>query len=301
MTSVLLLIAMLGPPREPAEAHGERPAAALAKLSEEAESFARNARQVIAEEVLTQRAMLGESRFKLRVGETAVRDRGPHWQAHEIISEYGFSAFRASPEAIHELRQVVSADGREISAPEKARLHLAKAIASQDDGLKQQMLRDFQQYGLLGAAYDFGQLILLFTPGNLLNYEFIPKGDAWVGAEKAMACDFRQGGGDQALTLFEGKKAIRIPLAGTIWFRSSDWLPLRISLVTERVEKKATLRDEATVDYVAGRSGGLVPASIIHRQFVNDEIVVQNHFAYSSFRRFSVDSTIEYQSPVGKN
>jgi len=301
MTPALLLLAILVPAAEAAVTPSWRPEEALQRLSEEADAFARDARQVTAQEVLTQRALLAEPRVKLRAGATAVADRGPHWQIHEIVSEYGFSTFRGNPGAIHEFRQVVSVDGREVASPEQARAHLAKGIASQDDGLKQQMLRDFQHYGLLGGAYDFGQLILLFTRGALANYQFIPKGEAWVGADRVLVCDFRQGGGNQALTVFEGKKTVRVPLSGTIWFRRGDWLPLRISLVTERVEKKFTLRDEATVDYVAGRSGGVVPASILHRQFVNDEIVVQDHFAYSSFRRFSVDSTIEFPPPVSKN
>lgn len=301
MTGVLLLMAWLVPGAGAADVPRGRPEEALRRLSEEADAFARTARQVTAQEVLTQRALLTGPRLRLRAGEAAVADRGPHWQIHEIISEYGFSAFRDRPGAIHEFRQVVFADGREVAAPEQARANLAKGIASADDGLKQQMLRDFQSYGLLGGAYDFGQLILLFTRSALGNYQFTPRGEAWVGADRALVCDYRQGGGDQALTVFEGNKKVRVPLAGTIWFRCGDWLPLRIALVTERIEKKFVLRDEATVDYTSGRSGGVVPASVLHRQFVNDEIVVQDHFAYSSFRRFSVDSTIQFPSPGDKN
>jgi len=276
----------------------DRPLEALVKLADEAEAFAKNAVQMTGREVLQQQALVPEPRIKLRIGEAAIQSTGNRWQSREIVSEYGFAAIQRS---VHELRQVVGVDGKTVTSREDARAALAKGISTIDDHVKQQMLRDFEKYGLVGTAYDFGQIILLFTRNALSRYSFSNCENVFVGTERALRCDYRQNSGDQSVTVFEGRKQVHIPLSGVVWFRAGDWMPLRIRMTIERVTaKKGTIRDEASVDYNAGKLGFLLPATVVHRQLVDNEIVVQNHFEYSEFHRFSVESTIEFQSPDKK-
>jgi hypothetical protein len=276
----------------------DRPLEALVKLADEAEAFARNAVQMTGREVLLQQALVPEPRIKLRIGEAAIQSTGNRWQSREIVSEYGFAAVQRS---LHEIRQVVSVDGKAVTSREDARAALATGISATDDHVKQQMLRDFEKNGLVGTAYDFGQIILLFTRNALSRYAFTNCVNAFVGTERALRCDYQQSSGDESVTVFEGRKQVHIPLSGVVWFRAGDWMPLRVRMTIQRVNgKKGTLRDEASVDYSAARLGFLLPATVVHRQFVDNEIVVQNHFEYSEFHRFSVESTIEFQSPDKK-
>jgi hypothetical protein len=269
---------------------------ALSRLSEEAEVFSQAARRTVGKEVLHQKAMMAPGRFRIRVGEAARKAEEPRWQVREVISEYGFSSLKDAPEALHEFRQVISVDGRPQSEGDKARDVLVRGVVSEDDRLKQKMLRDFEKHGLRGAAFDFGQLILLFTRGNLINFRFTPAGSGRIGADAAVIYAFRQTQGHQALTVFEGREAIRVPLEGTIWFRKSDLVPLRIILVTERAEKDRRVRDQAVVEYFVTARGSVMPASVVHKQWVNSQIVVENRFQYSDFRRFSAEAEIKFEA-----
>ncbi len=143
-----------------------------ARLSEEAEAFRKIAVQVLATETLYQRAQKPPSRFHPRVGAAAQGPPAVEWKERHIVSEYGFASFDGSIGAVHELRQVISVDGRKIAETERAQDDLAKAIVATDDARKKEMLKQFEKYGLVGAVTDFGQLILLFTRRELERYEF---------------------------------------------------------------------------------------------------------------------------------
>ena len=54
------------------------------------------------------------------------------------------------------------------------------------------------------------------------------------------------------------------------------------------------MTDEATVDYVMTQHGFLAPASVVHRQTVASQLVVENLFQYSPFRRFAADTDIKF-------
>jgi hypothetical protein len=268
--------------------------AMTARLSEEAEVFARNARSLLSEETLRQRALKPAPRFRPRIGAAAAAPPPAEYLTREIVSEYGYAAFQDSPGALHEFRQVVAVDGRPILAREKARQTLTMGVTSADDRLKKQMLRDFEKHGLVGAVTDFGQLILLFTKRGLANYDFQYRGRERVGAEEALVLSFRQRGGDSSLTIFSGREAVRRALEGAIWFRQPDHLPLRIRLNSRRPDGEFEIRTEATVDYAMSAHGSLAPVSVAHREWAGTILLAENLFEYAPFRRFGAQTELKF-------
>ncbi|HBY64221.1 MAG TPA: hypothetical protein DEH78_30735 [Solibacterales bacterium] len=268
---------------------------ALERLSEEAELFLSNVKTAIGTETLEQRALAPPPRFRPRFGAAAEKPPEEKWQTRRIVSEYAYAAFASGPDAVHEFRTVRTVDGREVRRVEKARALLAQGVTSPDDRLRHQMLRDFEKHGLVGAVTDFGQTILLFRRTQLTNYRFTPAGRERVGADEAMKVVFTQRGGGQAITIFEGSRAVRRPLEGIVWLRAGDLLPLRVTLVAERDEEGRRLRDEGTVEYRQGATGALLPASVVHRQWLNGKMVVENRYTYTGFRRFAAESEIKFE------
>jgi hypothetical protein len=54
------------------------------------------------------------------------------------------------------------------------------------------------------------------------------------------------------------------------------------------------IRDEATVEYTLSSHGALTPVSVVHRQWNGSELVVENSFRYSAFRKFAADAEIKF-------
>jgi hypothetical protein len=262
------------------------------RLSEEAEVFAHVAKAVLSEETLHQRTRKPAPRFFPRVADGAPPKE--EFLAREIVSEYGYSSFKDSPAALHEFRQVTSVDGRKVVAAEKARRTLTIGVTSADDNLKKQMLKDFEKHGLLGAVTDFGQLILLFSRRRLPNYAFEPGGQERIGADTAVMLSFRQKGGPESLTIFAGREALRSNLAGTIWLRTPDYLPLRIRLLSERNEGGFVVKTEATVDYAMSAHGCILPVSVVHREQAAGKLLTENIFQYAPFRKFGAESELKF-------
>src|SRR5258708_36414917 len=173
----------------------------LGRVSEEADVFAHSARAVLSEETLRQRTRTSPLRFRPRVGEAATKPPKEEFLTREIVSEYGYSSFKDSPAALHEFRTVTSVDGRKVVAAEQARRTLTMGMASADDDVKKQLLSDFEKHGLVGAATDFGQLILLFSKRRLADYDFEIKGQDRIGAETAIVLSFRPKGRPESLTV----------------------------------------------------------------------------------------------------
>ena len=268
--------------------------AILRRVAEEAEIFAQAAANLTAEETLQQRARKHPRRFRPRLGAGATQRPKPEYQTREIVSEYGFTVFKEAPGAIHELRQVVAVDGRRIASREEARRALARGVVSEDDRVKQRMLEQFRKYGLSEAAADFGQLILLFAVRRQADYYFRVTRTERLGADEAVVVEFQQKAGDGSLLIFQGKTAIHQRLDGEIWVRQGDWLPLRITLRSSRQVEKLAIRDEAGVDYVMSQHGVLAPASVVHRQWAGQELVVEDLFRYGVFRKFAAEAQVKY-------
>lgn len=266
----------------------------LRRLSEEAEVFARMAPATTTQEKLKQRARRPPPRFRPRIGEDALKPPPVRYQTREIVSEYGYAALAESPNVLHEFRQVISVDGRQRLAPEKARQSLSLGMRSDDDRLKKRMLLDFEKHGLIGTVTDFGQLILLFTKRRLDQYRFAIAGTGRLGADPVVKISFEQTAGTQSLTIFEGREALHERLRGEIWARTPDLTPVRISLNSVRKDGKAELRDDAAVEYVMSSHGVLLPTAVVHRQYSGDDLLAENVFQYAPFRRFAAASEVKF-------
>jgi hypothetical protein len=269
-----------------------------ARVSEEAEAFAKLAPQVLGTEKLHQAAMKPKGRFHPRVGAAATQPPPAKWTERDITSEYGFAGFSGEAGAIHELRQVTTVDGRKVEDTKKAQTALAKAITASDDARKKEMLKEFEKYGLVGAVTDFGQLLMLFNRRDLERYEFTAKGDKMIGYDKALVFGYKQLDGPEALTLFEENKhdlMRHLRIEGEIRVRAEDFVPLQITLAAQQGEAPNALREEAAVTYAMSKYGALLPVSTEHRELRAGKVVAENHFTYTEFQRFGASSDIKFE------
>jgi hypothetical protein len=263
-----------------------------ARLSEEAAAFLKIAPELLGTETLQQRSLKPPSRFHPRTGaavQTAAEDQ---WSERAVVSEYGFAIF--SDSAIHELRQVVSVDGKKVGESKKAQESLAKAITATDDAQKRAMLKDFEKQGLAGAVTDFGQLLLLFSRRDLERYEFTQRPAVMMGYDRALVWTYKQLDGPESLTLFEQSKARHLRVGGEVRVRSTDFLPLQITLITQEGDAPKSVREEAAVTYELSKFGALLPKSTEHRELRNGKLVMENRFTYTGFHKFGASSDVTF-------
>ncbi len=262
--------------------------------------FRRVAPQTLAEETLQQRSLKPPPRFHPHMGKGATAaPPAPEYQTREIVSEYSYAALQDSPGALHEFRQVISVDGRPVSTPEKARHALSLGLKSADDRARKRMLEDFRKLGLIDAAMDFGQILMLFTRRELHNYDFRIEGADRLGADEAIVLTYDQRQGQQTMLVFEGKKTIRAKLDGKLWVRKADGLPLRISLRSQWKEQRQTRRHEAIIEYTSTPFGIVLPASVKHSEFLDQQLITENLFRYAPFRKFGADAEIKFDVAPG--
>jgi hypothetical protein len=156
------------------------------------------------------------------------------------------------------------------------------------------MLRELENYGLKSAVLDLGQLILLFAPSRLNDYVFELKERSLTPPAAVLIYNFRQVRGEEAVTIFEGRTAQRQPIQGELWAREQDGLPLRVAIRTERVQGGHRSRHEATVDYAVSPYGVLLPSAVVHREYLDDRLEVENLFSYAPFRKFGAETQIKF-------
>jgi hypothetical protein len=266
-----------------------------ARLSEEADAFRRIAPSLLGSETLEQKAHKAAPRFRPRIGNDARTPPAPLWQDRQIVSEYGFAAFSGENETLHELRRVISVDGKPVADAKKASDSLARIISLKDDQREKELLKEFEKYGLAGAVMDFGPLLMLFTPREIEHYEFAFKGAQIVGATKALIFRYMQIDGPELLTVFEaGGKPRRMKVQGEIWVRADNFLPLRITLAVGEGQGAKAVREEASVDYSPTAFGTLAPSSVDHKELRGGQLIVQNSFLYSDFHKFGADAAIQF-------
>ncbi len=268
----------------------------LRRVSEEAEVFRVMAPRIVARETLRQKARKKRSRFRLRVGEAALKPPPPKYRTRLIVSEYSFSTLAEAPEALLEVRQVVSVDGRKVAGSGKARETLTLGLLNNDDRAKKRMLKRFEKLGLRGAATDFGQLILLFRRTNLGRFRFRIDRRERLRDETAIVLDYQQMEGPEALTIFEGRRAVHARLEGELWVRASDYVPMRITVRTEQPQGGYTAVHEGRVDYASSKYGVLLPLEVVYRKLIEGELLVENVAAYEEFQMFAVETVIEFPS-----
>ncbi len=263
------------------------------RVSEEADAFLRLAPEVLGTEKLHQGAQKPAGRFHPRLATAPVT---PQWKEHDVVSEYGFASFSGESGAIHELRQVVSVDGKKVADTKKAQDALARAITATDDAQKMEALKEFEKYGLTGAVTDFGQVLLLFTRRQIERYEFTPQGARMIGYDRALVFAYKQIDGPEGLTLFEENKRDKVrhlKVEGEIRVRAADFVPLQITLVAQQGDAPNSIREEAAVNYAMSPFGALLPTSTEHRELRDGKIVAENQFSYSGFHKFGASGEFE--------
>ncbi len=268
----------------------------LGRLSEEAAVFYNVAPKVLAEETLTQRALQATPRFRPRIGSAAAQPVAPTRQTREIVSEYSFGKMSSAPGPLHEFREVTSVDGKPIAPAPAARHSLALGLASANDHARKRMLEEFQKYGLAKnlVAVDFGPLLLLFTRRQTANYHFELAGEDRIGADRVKIVSYIQVSGPDRMLVFQDHRTIHQPIQGRIYARVPDGLPLRITMLETRETGKGVFREEAVVDYTPNAQGFLAPAAINHKGFAGDQLIVEDEFRYSAFRKFGAEAAIKF-------
>jgi len=268
-----------------------------ARLADEADAFQRLAPKVLGTETLHQKTRKPPPKFHVRVGDAARAAPPVEWREREIVSEYAYASLGGDTQTIHEVRKVVSAEGKPVEDAKKAQQMLAKIITSNDQERKLQLLKAFEPYGLSGEVTDFGQLILLFHPRSIARYEFALEGLETLGNVHTMVFRYKQIDGAGAVTVFDAshKDAARgVRAEGRVWVVEDTYLPVRISMLSTSGELNA-VREEATVDYELSRFGVLLPSSTLHRETAGGRLVTENHFVYSDFHKFGADSEIQFE------
>ncbi len=289
----------------------ERTQKLTARLTEEAAAFERVAPQVLGTETLHQRAQKPAPRLRIRFGQAAQQPAQPVWQQRTLISEYGFAAFSSDSAGgvptLHELRRVTSVDGRKTKDSGNGSAELAKIILAADDVRKRELLKQFEKYGLLGAANDFGQLILLFSARNIGRYEFDYRGGEILNSVQVFKFGYKQIDGPNPLTVLDVRKnqLADVGISGEIWVRVDNYAPVRVTLLATQVPAfdpaseaapglgpDRSVRQEATVDYKMSPYGALLPVETHHLERRAGMIVAENTFTYGEFKRFSASSEI---------
>ncbi|MBX9600679.1 MAG: hypothetical protein K2X35_06740 [Bryobacteraceae bacterium] len=274
-------------------AAAETPSQRLAaKLGEEAAKFAEKAPRLIARETLRHRSLKRPPRFRPRMGESARRPLEATWQQRQVVSEYGFASFQDG--GFHEIRQVVEVDGKKVAGGGRAVDSLADMLTAKNEDRLRKQLRELEKHGLRGAASDFGQVILLFSKSRLVQFEIMP---ARITAGEAVF-DFRQIDGSPGMTLFDAAKADRpvgLELKGQILVRPSDYRPFRITLSGAPAIGKEQVRQEAVIEYEQSPHGLLVPSRVLHREYRDGKVTLENDFRYQEFKLFAASSEIKFE------
>ena len=260
----------------------------MPEIARQASDFWHSAPDYMARETMKQKALTTQKR-RLRFGAKATEAPKPAMKDREIVSYYAISFFNARREALHEFRDIVSIDGKEPeglgAAPANVvRERLAATLSAKSDRAKQDLVDDFEKAALSVAATDFGQLILLFTRGNLSKYTFSLKSKQQVGVDRALVIGFQQNTGGESLRITEPGRKVNQPLSGELWVRESDYVPLRITLTSKHLDEGDEIRDEAQVDYLSRSRGVFLPAAIVYRRYIKNTMVVENIAEYTDWQ-----------------
>jgi len=267
---------------------------ALDRVAEEAGLFAAMAPKVMAQEWLQHRGRKAPPRFRPNPGSVEKVNPALVYLKRELVSEFGFAAMKDAPEHIREFRKVVSVDGKQVRKVEKARLELAQNMTSEDDRERKRMLQDLEKYGMIGAATDFSQSILLFRKRDLPRYEFETGDSQWVSGDRATAIKWKQTGREGGAHVFHGKQLSRVPMSGEIWVRNRDLLPLRITLRIPVEEDKQQVLHTGEVDYYQSKYGLLLPTTVRYRKTIGDTMLVENVASIREYKMFAVQTDIKF-------
>jgi hypothetical protein len=264
----------------------------LERVSEEARVFTEKSPLFLGVEKLTQRGRVAPPRFRLRRG--AKQDEAPTiaYRTTELVSEYGFGSWPGLPGQLHEIRSVVSVNGRQIKERAKARLELSEGMSSDMDRLTKQMLQDMEAHGLVGAVSDLGQIVMLFNRARLRDFDFQVLPDTTLDDEAVAVLAYRQTGGDSGRVYHH--EMTKVPMSGELWIRRRDGMPMRVTASMPLKEGKYAVIHQMTVTYLPTRQGVLMPSKATYSRTQDSVLMVETEAAYTDFKMFSADTEIKF-------
>jgi hypothetical protein len=267
----------------------------LSRVTEESAVFQQSIVKALSQETLEQHSWMPPSRFKPRIGQTAAAVPKPRLQTRVIVSEYSVGALKESgSHDLVEFRQVVSVDGVAIRSQASARHALSMGLQSPDDRVRKRMLEDFAKNGLVDIATDYALVLLAFSKRGTADMQFGEEPERQIGADTARCLTWKQLTATGGELQFHGRQFTRIPLAGRLLVRKSDFLPIQVEVWAESLDNKRKIRDEATVAYRMSDHGFLVPAWVVHRHLIDGAVLTENHYRYEPFKLFSADAEIQF-------
>lgn len=268
----------------------------LSRVTEESAVFQQSIVKALSQETLEQHSWMPPSRFRPRIGQKAAEVPKPRLQTRVIVSEYSVGALKESgSHDLVEFRQVVSVDGVAIRSQASARHALSLGLQSPDDRVRKRMLEDFAKNGLVDIATDYGLILLAFSKRGIADMQFGEEAERQIGTETARCLTWKQLTSAGGELQFHGRQATRIPLAGRLLVRESDFLPMLVEVWAESLDaNKFKVRDEASVAYRMSDHGFLVPAWVAHRHLLNGALLTENHYRYEPFKLFSADAEIQF-------
>ncbi|MCC6587395.1 MAG: hypothetical protein IT168_11935 [Bryobacterales bacterium] len=271
----------------------------LEQLSEEASVFGVNAPRIIAQERLLHRGQRTPA-FRIKRLRNQSKDKPPEVKPEkdiierEIISEYAFGTVKDAADSLREFRQPISVDGRPVRGAANARLTLARNVSSDDDRERKRMLEQFEKLGLVGAATDFGQMILLFSRPALPRFHFNYKAPGRLAGSAVSIVQWYQLDSEASARVFRGNDMTRVKMKGEIWFRDSDNRPIRITALIPIRENDRDVVHEAEIDYYRSTYGVMLPRVVRYKKTAGKELVVENYGFYSNYRMFKVEAEIKF-------
>jgi hypothetical protein len=204
-------------------------------------------------------------------------------QTREIVSYYSLGTLKSAPEALREFRHIFIVDRIPIEDEKWALDEFRSELQPRDDPARRALIENFEKRCLASAATDFGQLLLLFTRTNLPKYDFGLAGEARIGDDQAWRIAFTQKAGAESLHIFEAGAKRTDRLQGEVTVRQGDYLPLRIDLNDSHKHGESEIRDEAKLAYMVV-SGGLLPAALVYRRYVNNQLALESVYRYSDWQ-----------------
>ena len=61
-------------------------------------------------------------------------------------------------------------------------------------------------------------------------------------------------------------------------------------MTSQQVVQSLPVKEESTVDYKYDPAGAVLPISVVHREYVNGELLSENQFTYGAYRRIAPDA-----------
>lgn len=264
----------------------------LDALDRTASFFARTAPSLGARETLTQRARRANMQVLRRDRHHEIKEIAftlpETFESHEVVSDYSMGT-PAGGAGFHEIRRILEFDRMPPGdATTPVRHAMTLALDDADDEVKKKILEELELDRLEGAATDFGPILLLFSSARQRDTRFSSGGRRALPSGPALVINYRQTAGRGALTEFRNRRETKHMPEGQIWLREDDLLPLRITLSTEEIiTPKYLLRNEAEIEYIP-TPFGLAPHFVTHRQYVNQDLLVENRFSYSHYRGLAI-------------